>query len=284
MKIAITADIHHAPGFTSKATIQSMMSRILSHNPDLVIAAGDIGETSVGTSWFSNALFELSRGTKCAAVLGNHDIWTKRASTSSLYLWESVLPKIMDDLGIFYLERNNWVQDGIAIVGSYLHYDYSAQDHKGLGVGYITQCFPDWSFDEYYERMKKHSNNDGKFLIGLPSDKDFAQTIGAEFCSRLDTAENDPNVHSIVIVTHVPCMSSQITRHPFNKSWSLGTPYFGNLSHEKFILGLTKVKHIISAHSHNKNESVVTADDGHDIQVQTLEAEYGNPTAIVIEV
>ncbi len=313
MKIAITVDIHHAPPqrpgktqSTDKAIIQSMMVRVLSREPDLMIVAGDIGESLSGIKWFRNSIkifADMCQGeTLLAALLGNHDIWTN-GRISSLELWERVLPEIIEKFGIFYLEKKNLIIDGVAIVGSYLHYDYSSQDYKGLAFEAIRdkfpdltpeefmlqfhcerQNFPDLTHEQFYARYKYQSNNDGEFLNGLPPDPTFAKQIGRGFCERLQAAEDDPAVHSIVIVTHVACMPSQITRHPYNLKWSIGTPYFGNISHSEFILGLTKVKHIISGHTHNKMHSMVTFNDGHEVPVQVIEAEYGNPSAIMIEV
>ncbi len=315
MKIAITADIHYAPKFatmqftprfTSKAILQSMMVRMLSREPDLIVLAGDIGETQVNKNYFRKALQVITgvcdSDAHIAAVLGNHDIWSNDHPTS-LELWETTLPQVMKEEIVWNLENKNWVKDGVAVIGSYLHYDYSSQDDKGLAVENIHNRFPDLtteefeerfrctrndfqklSLEQYYARYKYLANNDGKYLVGLPPDPIFSRQIGEGFRKRLQAAEDDPAVHSIVIVTHVPCMYCQITRHPYNLGWSIGTPYFGNLSHEDFIRGLTKVKHVVSAHSHNKEHSVVTFNDGHEVPVQVIESEYGNPTSIIVEV
>lgn len=303
MKIAITADWHHAPGFTDLAFIRSMVSRILAREPRLIVHAGDIGESQKGINYIRVALRTIA-GLECdsAGCAGNHDIWTDGVLTS-LEIWERILPEIFQQEGCHYLENSNWVQDGVAVVGSYLHYDYSAQDYLGLAVDSINnkfahlsseeffvkfRCkrenFPDLTLEQFYARYKYQVNNDGQFLIGLPSDIAFAQKIGEGFRHRLQAAEDDSDVHGIVIVTHVPCMHEQITRHPFNIGWSLGTPYFGNLSHVDFIMGLTKVKHIVSGHSHQENRNIVTFHDGHEVLVQNLKAEYGEPTALMVEV
>lgn len=316
MKIAITADIHHEPAlragcakkteegkFTNKATIQKLASEAILLAPDLFIAAGDIGESLEGAQWFRDTLETIAGyHPNFAAVLGNHDIWTPGAPTS-LELFETILPQIMEDVRVHDLEKDNLVQDGVAVIGSYLHYDYSSQDFEGLAIDSIRnkfshlsdiefmsrfwrsrEDFPDLTPDEYYERYKGPVNKDDLFLIGLPSDIEFARQIGKGFRKRLQAAEDDPDIHSIVIVTHVPCMPSQITRHPYNLGWSLGTPYFGNLSHSDFILELTKVRHIVSGHTHNRTDSMVIFNDGHEVQVQVLEAEYGSPTFVIIEV
>ena len=78
--------------------------------------------------------------------------------------------------GFYYLEHTNIVVGNTAIVGSYLHYDYSAKE-PSLNLS-----------DEYYVERKQKITNDGFYLIGLPDDITFAQQIGVEFRKRLLSA------------------------------------------------------------------------------------------------
>ena len=282
MKIAFTADTHNCPGLTDSDMLKILAKGILAESPDLILHGGDVGETRVDIGLFTEVLRILGKG---ALVFGNHDLWTN-ASTSitSHDLWMQILPQICEDNGWHYLERKNWIQDGVAVVGSYLHYDYSAADPEGAAVDHIGANFPEWTTDEYYERMKKRVVNDAKFFRGLPRDKIFAQQIGQAFEKRLLAAESDPEVHSIVVVTHVPCMPSQITRKPSEWHWSCATAYFGNLSHVEAIMGCSKVKYVLSGHSHQENEAIVEFRDGHKVEVINLGADYGQPDFIIREV
>lgn len=282
MKIAYTADTHNHPAFIGKDVLETLAEGIFAENPDLIVVGGDIGEVRVDVSLFGDVLRILGKG---ALVLGNHDLWTNPTQMhTSNDLWSSMLPQVCQDLGWHYLESKNWIQDGVAVVGSYLHYDYSAADPEGAALDHIKANFPDWTTDEYYERMKKRVVNDAKFFTGLPRDKVFAKLIGDAFQKRLLAAESDPEVHTIVVATHVPCMPSQITRKPQDWHWSCATAYFGILTHVETIMRCSKVKCVISGHSHQGNRSTVQFDDGHEVEVINLDADYGKPTFEIIEV
>lgn len=285
MKIIITADTHNP--ITELSDIEDMGNEISAQNPDITLHLGDIGESRIGLHYFEDVLKVLPLD---AVLLGNHDLWKSREGHDSSELWESVLPKIIQEAGIHYLEHENLVRDRVAIVGSYLHYNYSAADTEGLAVAKIhaeiRQVFPDWTVNDYYRVMKKKVNNDGSFLTNLPGkdDKAFAALIGAEFMKRLAQAENDSSVHSIVIVTHVSCMPSLITRKPYDLGWSLGTPYFGNLSYVVPILASKKVKAIIGAHSHQEIKSSEKFDDGREVPTYNLGSDYQNPKFLTLEI
>lgn len=280
MKIICAFDTHY--GITRKSTLVTLVNEILAKSPDLIILGGDIGESISGIHQIREVLEMLGQG---AFILGNHDIWSHHAGhyTSDI-LWNDLLPKLGSDLGWRYLENRNIIMNGVAIVGSYLHYDYSAADKEGIVAHHIRSNFPDWTPDEYYERMKRKVVNDDKYFIGMPRDKVFAHEIGEKFRARLLEAENDDSVHTIVIVTHVPCMPSQITRKPQEKHWSEATAYFGNLSHVPIIVNCSKVKVILSGHSHQANETEVIFNDGHVVQVINSGADYNAPTFHVVTI
>ena len=268
-----------------KGMLEEFAQEVANEEPDLIILGGDIGEALTNPE-LVREVFQAFQRQGCHAgafFLGNHDLWCEPPN-SSLDLWTKLLPNIGKEEGWHYLEQKNWIKNGVAVVGSYLHYDYSAKDIAGAVADHIRAVFPDWTTDEYYERMKKKINNDAKFLNGLPRDKEFAQQIGEGFQKRLLAAESDPEVHTIIVATHVSCMPSQITRKPSNYQWSVGTPYFGNLSHVEPIMSCSKVKYVFSCHSHQGNESTVEFDDGHEVAVINLGADYGQPEFELFEI
>ncbi len=280
MKIAITGDTHL--GHSSIENIENMAKKMSDSNPDLRIHLGDIGESTIGTHLIAEALQILKID---AAIVGNHDLWVNTSSrNTSLDLFYSILPKLFIYNRFHYLEDQNLIKDNVAVVGSYLHYDYSAQDTCGKAVNYIKTKFSDLGFDEYYSLFKKRINNDGIYLRGPTTDKNFAEYIGNKFRSRLMQAEQDEAIDHIIIVTHVSCMPSQITRKPDDLEWSIGTPYFGNLSHVDFIKSLTKVKYVVSGHSHRGNHKTEIFDDGQKVQVINLDSDYKKPTFITLEI
>ncbi len=289
MKIAFTTDTHLVIGYdgmTSEAQIVQLRDDIYAEKPDLILHGGDIGELRLNQRNVTEVLRILGENPEieCAGVLGNHDLWTNPGAVTSETLWSEVLPGMFKEHGWHYLEESNWIRDGVAIVGSYLHYDYSSADPEGAAADHIQANFPDWTPDEYYERMKKRVVNDAKYFRGLPRDKKFARLIGEAFEKRLLAAQEDNDVHSIVVVTHVPCMPAQITRHPFDWHWSCATAYFGNLSHVETIMGCSKVRSILSGHSHQGNRSILELDSGQVIDVINLGSDYAKPLFVIIEV
>jgi len=254
--------------------IRKMVEHMSWESPDVIVLAGDLAETVHNLDRFSDLLgiFTLKFPTTPLLVLsGNHDLWCHSHPNYNSYnskdLWTTQLPNITESSRGFWLERKNWSRDGIAIVGSYLHYDYSAQDKTGP-----TSTLP----HEYLAANKHRINNDGNYMKGLPDDKTFALEIGKSFRRRLLEAQNDLSIKSIVVITHVPCVNQLVTRKPYNYSWSISTPYFGNLSHEDLIFGCSKVKWIVSAHSHQEISTVFNSPHG-KIQLFNLGSDYHKP-------
>lgn len=278
MKIAITSDTHL--GNTKFSRMLEFAEELSVEKFDVLIHAGDIGESLIDISLINSCLKLLKPH---ACVLGNHDLWVSpNSEIDSLTLWDQILPTILKDSSCHYLESENLIINDTAIVGSYLHYNYSTQDPEGLAVKNIKSS--NLSSDQYYARYKKRVNNDGNYLIGLPDDKSFAAQLNKNFEKRILEAEHDLDIKNIIIVTHVPCMECQITRHPWNLRWSLGTPYFGNILSENFIMELTKVRYVVSGHSHQGISKVITFNDGHKVPVFVIKSDYGNPGFITLEI
>jgi len=288
MKIAFTTDTHlmlNSKWLTSENQIKSLRDNIQAENPDVIIHGGDIGEVREDLRNFTEVLQILGNTQNNLLIAGNHDLWTGPGTENktSKELWNNTIPKMCLDYNWHYLEQNNWTKSGIAVVGSYLHYDYSSADPKGAIINYIKSNFPDWTPDKYYEKMKKRHINDAKFFKNLPKDKDFAKLIGDAFDKRLLEAQKNESIHTIIIVTHVPCMPCQITRKPKNFEWSCATAYFGNLSHVKTIMECSKIKYILSGHSHQGNRNTIKLNNG-EAEVITLGSDYGKPLFEIIDI
>ena len=287
MKIAFTADTHLVCGYegmTTETQLYALRDAMCAEDPDVIVHGGDVGEVRVCLDNFGRVLEVLGEEKEGVVIAGNHDLWSNPGAITSATLWSEIIPKMCQDHGWHYLEDKNWVKDGVAIVGSYLHYNYSSADPEGAAANHIRANFPDWTPDEYYERMKKRVVNDAKFFRGLPRDQEFARLIGEAFEKRLLAAQANDDIHSIVVITHVPCMPCQITRKPYEWHWSCATAYFGNLSHVETIMGCSKVKYVLSGHSHQENKAVVEFYDGHEAEIITLGADYGQPDFIIREV
>jgi len=276
MKISITADLHY--GITDVSEIRSMAKRMSAESPDVVVLAGDLAETVLDPGRFSDLLIIFRMeipGTPILVVIGNHDLWcSKRANYDSKDLWTRQLPNMTKASQCFWLEGENWSRDGVAIVGSYLHYDYSAQDKVGW-----SSTLP----HEYLAKNKRKVNADCKYMRGLPDDITFAREIGEGFRQRLLEAQDDPSIESIVVATHVPCVEQLISREPHNPEWSIATSYFGNLSHQDVIFGCDKVRWVVSAHSHKEISAAFDSPKG-KVQLFNLGSHYHKPEYKTIEV
>jgi predicted phosphohydrolase len=270
MKIIITCDLHL--GHTSEFAIAEMVQNIINDNPDVVVIGGDVGERPRN---FSRCL-SLFDKLKCSklVLVGNHDLWAyDYPNENSLELWTTVLPQIAEAYGFQWLEDNNFYSSGIAIGGSYLHYDYSAKETVG-----VCSALP----DEFYETNKHKINNDGNFMRGLPTDKEFAASIGAAFRERLQEAQDHESVSRIIVVTHVPCLECQMVRKPNDYKWAVANAYFGNLSHQDVILGSSKVTDVISGHSHVDVHKTTDGVDGRQVNAVVIGSDYGKPKTLTI--
>ena len=277
MKIIITADTHF--GITSVQSLEKMAKQIAVQEPDAIIIAGDIAESLSGPKKFSKCLKLFRRFINCPIliILGNHDLYAHGdAPHNSLQLWETILKnkaKKIDD--IIWLEDDNYIIDDVAIVGSYLHYDYSVKCKMGPTSG-LTPAF--------FIHNKPEVIADGKFHHGLPSDIAFSRQIGEAFKFRLQVAQENPIVKHIIVATHVPCLDSLVTYKNQDYSWAICTPYFGNITYEKDILKCSKVEHVVSAHSHQGYYHKIQRNGMNSVNAHCLDSDYYYPTFLTIEV
>ena len=272
IKIAYTSDLHYP--ITKDVVISKFAQHLKDIEPDILIFGGDIAEGSYNLAECLS-FFKDIRCTKLA-VAGNHDLWFINDIASNV-AW-SRFSQICSDNDVTCIEDNNFIIGDLAIVGSYLHYDYSAKDPIG-SLHYMS--------DEWYKDNKAFYNNDARFIKGLPDDIELANDIGQKFISRLRAAQENDNIAQIVVISHVPCLSSQIVRKPEQAAWSIGNAYFGILTHEPEILNTQKISHVISGHSH---QYVNTEINGHDnlstrkIKVFVNPSDYGSPQVTIINV
>lgn len=274
LKIAVTGDLHY--GNTSAISIQKIAKAIRKTNPDIIAIIGDVAEVRSDFDKFESCLKFVKTANPEIPVLvipGNHDLWVGDQNWNSVDLFERLLPDATARANCHWLENKNFVLNGVAIVGSYLHYDYSAKDTVGP-----CSVMP----DEWFEYNKGTFIND-RFMKGHGRDAEFSQKIGAEFKKRLQAAQDDDAVSSIVVVTHVPCMELQIRRNPHDYDWAKLTPFFGILTYEDFIKSLSKVRFVVSGHSHQKARATIS-EGGRTIEIYNLDSDYKKPKFIVLDV
>jgi 3',5'-cyclic AMP phosphodiesterase CpdA len=269
-RIIVTSDLHL--GITPPETVRHLADDIAAEGPDLTVIAGDVGERLTNFV----ACVELFRDVpgEVAVLSGNHDVWA-RGGHASQDLWERDLPTAVRAAGMLWLEDLIWRSGGVAIVGSLAWYDYSAVDPG----------FADVAPDEFAAR-KGEFNLDARFVNWPWSDLAFAQNLGDALCARLEACERDPSAETVVLVTHVPLFEEQLLRKPEDPRWGYTNAYFGNLTLGRRVLAASKVRAVVSGHTHVGRQGLVRraeAQEGGDVPVLTLASDYHKPVYQVID-
>lgn len=273
IRLAITSDLHYDPAghLTSLEQIQWMIQRLKLVEPDAVIIAGDIAH---GLNNFETCLrcFE-SFEVPIAVLAGNHDIWRDKNGHDSKSLWEKLLPVATERAGYIWLEAQNLHLGHLAVIGSLAWYDYSAIDpqHAHLTTEQIALA-------------KTRMNNDAVLIDWEYNDVEFAQQINTAMQKRLDAANENHSIQSIVVVTHVPILEEQITRNSQDSLWGLSNAFFGNLTVGRPVAQSPKVKAVVSGHTHHGRHGVRNRADMPPIKYEVIGSDYGKPDFIVIEV
>jgi len=265
-RITVTSDIHF--GITKPDVVEGLVRGISSLKPDAVAVAGDVGEPLQNFSAALDALLQL--GVPTAIVLGNHDVWNRNRQIPSWELWELRLPEEIMKRGFAYLERETLLVDDIAIAGTIAWYDYSAASPS-------QPCEI-----EEYTRRKREFCGDALFTDWPWDDLHFCKMIEGPFMERLNAAQRDRDVKSILVITHSPIFDEQIVRKPGDEKWSFSNAYYGNLTFGESVRKFGKVRHVVSGHSHAGCQGVVKGDFG-EIIVTTLDSQYGKPVFITLE-
>jgi hypothetical protein len=265
-RIIITSDTHL--GLTEYPRIRKLVADIRARRPTLVTIAGDIGE---GVENFGAVLEEFSSlGIPLAACAGNHDLWNNDKKYPSRLLWEQVLPGIAESTGTAWLDRENVILRGVAIVGSTAWYDYSAQDPSVKAPA--DECW----------RRKGETDADAWKIDWPWNDLEFCAMIEPGFRARLQSASDDPRVKTIVVVTHSPIFEQQMTRKPDDFKWAFSNAYYGNLTFGEIVRQFPKVTHAIAGHTHSGEEATIEV-GGHSLRAVTLNSQYGDPKFTVID-
>jgi 3',5'-cyclic AMP phosphodiesterase CpdA len=267
--IAVTSDLHL--GITDEAQIRTLAARIAAERPALTVVAGDLGEP-LDRFVACLRLFADLPG-EVAVLAGNHDVWATGGHHSQA-LWERDLPEAVRAAGMLWLEDQVWRRDGLAVVGTLAWYDYSAADA-------FFRLMP----SAFFARAKVGLNNDAHYIDWPWSDQDFAARLDAAFGERLARLEVDPDVRAVLVVTHVPIFEEQMPRKPGNLGWGLSNAYFGNLTLGQRVLGMRKVRAVVSGHTHIGRSGAVARPRQRDrlpLPVAVVASGYGAPAYLTL--
>lgn len=271
MKLVVTADLHL--GNTKRSEIAAMLDKAVEvPNTDALVIAGDVGE---GSDPFRTVLKMAREQFDTVLVLcGNHDLYVapgyNNLDVTSQQLWDEILPGIIADTGCIDLERNVWRCGAAAVVGTIAWYDYSAAEKRLM--------MP----DAWYEVHKRDLIADG--WIDWPmTDKEFAAEVSKSFLRRLEVLEEDPSTEEIVVLTHDPIFECQMIRHPDDYDWSCRNAYFGNLTLGAEVLQFSKVRQVISGHTHNPADGKVLRKGMPTIRAVVIDSDYNRPGFLVVD-
>ena len=265
-RIVVTSDIHY--GITSKDAVGELIAEISALNPDAVAVAGDLGEPLLNFTGALDCLKQLH--VPVAIVPGNHDVWNRNRQIKSRELWDVRLPGEVESRGFAYLEMETLLIDDVAIVGTIAWYDYSAANPPGAHDA------------EEFVTRKREFCGDALFVDWPWDDVEFCRMIEGPFVERLEAAQKDRDVRSIVVITHSPIFDEQVLRKPDNIRWSFSNAYFGNLTFGERVRRFEKVRHVISGHTHAGRRGVVREGE-REITVTTLDSQYGKPVFVTVE-
>lgn len=264
-RVLITADLHVE--HSGIETTRRLVAGIIRESPDLIVLAGDLGNPL--------ALFEeclacfLKVDCPVAVIAGNHDIWCN-AEERSADLFRRRLPQITREFGFHWLEDGPLrLEDGIAIAGGIGWYDYSARDPR------LNQSIHDIVANKARYAM------DANRVDWSHTDIEFAAECRDRMNEHLTELQADPTVREVLVATHVPMFEEQLERRPQDLQWSEGTPYFGHHTMGDLVRNFTKVRYVVSGHTHNGVNGVVEREGAVPIGVAVVPSDYGRPRWIL---
>jgi len=266
MRIVVTSDIHYSRQW--KPVFTELARRIRAESPDILLIAGDLGEPLEN---FETALalfgdFLCPKG----IVAGNHDVWHRDGPHTSQQLWQEMLPGAARRHGYIWLEEENIVVGKTAICGTMGWYDYSGRDPV-LGFS-----------PEEYENLKGLVNLDAQYIDWAYTDREFANDLRLQFTGRLEDLESNPDIHQIIVVTHVPVFEECILRKPEDHHWNFGNAYFANLTLGRTIAPKRKVSLVVSGHSHVGGTWEINF-GGNALQAHIVDSDYGKPAYLSLD-
>jgi predicted phosphohydrolase len=266
-RIIVTSDLHL--GITTEQQVRAQVEQIADAQPDLTVLAGDLGE-GLSNIHACLRLFAQLPG-QVAVLVGNHDLWAyERHATQTL--WDELLPRAVRDAGMLWLEDGAWIRDGIAVVGSMTWYDYSAVD----------PAVPPHSA-AWFARHKRCYNRDALAVTWKWSDQEAARILGDALVGRVRALEHDLTVQAVMVATHVPIFRAQMFSKPGDRRWGISNAYFGNLALGERLIGMSKLRRVVSGHTHCGREEVIERRGLPPVSVSVVASEYHLPAHVTIE-
>ena len=275
MRLLVTADLHynHAKSRPSAEAVAAQMNRA---GGDAVLLIGDAA--SGDGEDLERCLDLFTGGGAKLFVAGNHELWTRRGDSRTLF--EQELPRRVRAAGWRWLEGEPFRVGAAAVVGSVGWYDYSFADPT-LGIprpfyeaktspGAVAMTGEPAALVDQVAGLSEEAReavarwNDGKFVSLGTSDAAFL----AERITRLEkdleaVATAD---HVVAAVHHVPLADllpggARPTGPPpggrRGRGIRFARAYLGSPKLGEAILRFPNVRQIVCGHSHYAAEAAV---------------------------
>lgn len=262
MRLIVTADLHFNHGHSKPLAIE-LIEKINRTAGDVLLVIGDTAVADGPELEQALSLFTF-RGPKLF-VAGNHELWTKRDDSLSIFREE--LPARVRALGWHWLEDDPFVIDDIAIVGSVGWYDYSfaVPELEIDSRFYEAKIAPGVA-----ERLEEHKHlihgdespaaldviarwNDGKFVKLGQSDSAFTQDRLESLSHQLDAHRDKKSIIAAIHTVPLP----QLLPPRRGMQWDFARAYLGSPRIGELLLSRPNVSHILCGHSHWPMETTI---------------------------
>lgn len=262
--IAIISDVHL--GLTSSAEVGHLLDAIDERQPDVLVLAGDNAEGPDRLERLLTLMCERKQHRLEAVLVGNHDLWCQ-GGVGSAELWTRILPGIVHQHHMMWLERDIIELPELSVVGSIAWYDYSAG--------------PEGVAETDFAKRKREFVGDGDYISWKKSDVTFAREVGDKLLARIRRCRTSV---PILVVTHVPLFDRQIIRRPEDLRWTFSNAYYGNLTLGREVMKDRRVVAVVSGHTHHTAYDRMIRDGAPDLHVAVVGSTCNRPGALVLTI
>ncbi|HEY2585864.1 MAG TPA: metallophosphoesterase [Tepidisphaeraceae bacterium] len=257
MRLLVTADLHYNHRH-SKPLAEQLIAQMNAAGGDLLLVIGDTATAEGDDLERCLSLFRFP-GHKLF-VAGNHELWSQRPDSYSLYTDE--LPRRVRSLGWQWLETEPFAAGEVTIVGSVGWYDYAfARDALGIPRRFYEHKVSPGAaarFSEFAHLFDSEDDippasrdvlarwNDGKFVRLHRSDEAFLAELMSRMEQQLSAAATSRQV--IAAVHHVPF--GELLPPTRGAQWDFARAYLGSPRIGELLAAAPNVSHVLCGHSH----------------------------------
>jgi UDP-2,3-diacylglucosamine pyrophosphatase LpxH len=210
-------------------------------NPDsrVLVIAGDTSNSMMTTKEVIEAA--AAEYEYVIVVDGNHEHYSDEMTV------ENAMQFLAEELSrlpnVYYLDsQNSLILDGVAFFGATAWYDFEAYADRGISSFMAQRAWNSYSNDSRYPDF------------GKDSPLRLAMTQSLNLADQVRGAQNDANVESIVMVTHMSPRADLMEWKDNNPVWNALTPSYVNTCLDQVIKADTnkKIKGWIYGHTHQR--------------------------------